>query len=156
MSKIVFKSQAMARDLTVRLKNRIAGLTVQEDLDSDRFPTLQCQTGGESVWIRIQTDAQRSEDDGHVDSLGLPQNVYTPHKTEILQEDAGDTTVPTAAYNSLAAQILAEVSKNGTKVIVRAGEGVGAAADFAAADTAAADTVAEIRSDDIHPLTAQM
>ncbi len=127
-------------------------------MDADRFPTLKCydETAQHAVFVRISTDYERSEEDGHVDGLGLAQRVYAPHKTEILQENDGDATAPTTAYRSLAAQILAECSKNGTKIVGRAGEGVQAASDYAAADTAADEKLYEIRSDDIHPLTSQM
>lgn len=154
MSKVPFKAQAMARDLAVRLKNRVAGLEIQEDLDADRFPTLQCKIGAKSVWVRISTDYERSEDDGHVDALGLAQRVYTPHKTEIFQEEA--ITPPDATTLELRAQILAECGKNGTKIYVKEGPGVEDDTTFGAAFTAADTTVAEIRSDDIHGLTKQM
>lgn len=152
--KVVFKAVAMSRDLAVRLKNRIAGLVVAEGLDADRFPTLKCSIGAKSCFVRIRTDYERSEEDGKVDALGLGQRVYTPHVTELLRE--ASATPPAAATLAMLAQVLAEVSKNGTKVMVMEGTGVEDAANFAAADALATATVAVIKSDDVNPLTQQM
>lgn len=154
MSKVPFKSQAMSRDLAVRLKNRIADLEILEDLDSDRFPTLKCTVASESVFIRISTDFERSEEDGHVDALGLAQTVYAPHKAELLQEDAA--TAPSATYIELQSKALFELSKLGTKLLIKSGTGVKDDTSFADAEAAATTTVAEIRSNDINPLTQQM
>ena len=155
MSKVPFKSQAISRDLAVRLKNRIAGIEILEDLDSDRFPTLKCTVAAKSVFVKISTDFERSEEDGHVDALGLPQTVYAPHKTELLQEDAATAD---AGSLELRTKVLAEISKLGTKVLVTEGPLVQDAADYAAAEAivAAIDPIAEIRSNDINPLTQQM
>jgi len=152
--KVPFKAQAMARDLAVRLQNRISGLTITQGLDSDSFPTLQLTVSSKSMWIRIRTDYQESEGEGKVDALGLGQRVYTPHLTEVLEEAAA--TPPTAATLNMRAQALAEVSKNGTKVLVQEGTGVETAANYAAALALATTVVATIRSDDINPLTAQV
>lgn len=153
MSKVPFKSQAIARDLAVRLKNRVAGIAVEEGLDADRFPTLKCSIGAKSAFIRLSTDFERSEEDGHVDGLGLAQRVYSPHKAELLQEAAASADATTL---DLRAQALAECSKLGMKLIVREGTGVEDDTTFADADAAASSTVATIKSDDIHPLTSQM
>lgn len=151
--KQVFKAQAMARDLEVRLKNRIAGITTTAGLDPDRFPTLEVSVGAKSVWIRIRTDGDRSAADGHVDGLGMDQRVYSPHLTEMLREAAA--TPPAAATNNMIAQVLAELGKNGTKLVVREGTGVEDTTTWATADAAATTTTSTIRSDDINPLTAQ-
>jgi len=156
MSKVPFKAQAISRDLAVRLKNRIAGLSIQQDVDTDRFPTLQCKIGAKSVWVRLSTDFERSEDDGHVDSLGLAQTVYSPHKAEIIQEDSAGVVGVDPSTVELRAQVLAECSKLGMKLIVREGEGVQDDTSFAAADAAGTTTVAVIKSNDINPLTQQM
>jgi len=152
--KVVFKAIAMSRDLEVRLKNRIANIVIHSDVDSDRFPTLKCSIGAKSCFIRISTDHARSDADGHVDALGLDQRVYTPHKTEILKEEAA--TPPAPATNDMLAQVLAEVAKNGTKVVVKGGTAVEDAATFAAAAILATTDEAVIRSDAINPLTKQM
>lgn len=154
MSKVPFKSQAIARDLAVRLKNRVAGIAIEEGLDADRFPTLKCSIGAKSLFIRLSTDYERSEEDGHVDGLGLAQRVYSPHKCELLQEAAA--TPADATTLEMRAQALAECSKLGMKLVVREGTAVEDAATYAAADAAAGTKVAEIKSDDIHPLTQQM
>jgi hypothetical protein len=145
----------MARDLAVRLQNRIGSpMVITQGLDSDSFPTLQLTISGDSVWIRIRTDYMESEAEGKVDALGLGQRVYTPHVTELLQEAAA--TPPAAGTLNMRAQALAEVSKNGTQVLVMEGTGVQTAANYAAALALATTTVATIRSDDINPLTAQV
>ena len=137
------------------MKNRTAGIVIEEGLDADRFPTLKCSIGAKAIFIRLSTDYERSDEDGHVDALGLAQRVYSPHKCELLGEDAATTVVDPTTYD-MRAQALAECSKLGMKLIVREGEGVQDAADWAAADTAAATTVSTIKSHDIHPLTQQM
>ena len=152
--RVPFKAQAMARDLAVRLQNRISGATITQGLDSDRFPTLQVSIGSKSAFVRIRTDYQRTDEDGHVDALGLQQRVYTPHVTELIREAAA--TPPDASTVDMQAQLLAEVGKNGTKVLVSEATGVEDAANFAAALALTPTLVSTIRSDDINPLTAQV
>ena len=152
-NKVVFKAQALARDLEVRLQNRIKGVSTQMDLDANRFPTIKCTVSAKSCFLRIKTDFERSEESGKVDALGLNQRVYAPHMTEFLRED---TATQDAASLEMLAQVLAEIAKNGTKIVIMEGPAVENAATFAAAAALATDVVAEIRSDDIHPLTAQV
>jgi hypothetical protein len=140
-NKVPFKAQAMMRDLAVRLKNRTKDLSAAEE-----------SVGGKYAFIRISTDYERSDESGKVDGLGLTQRVYSPHKCELVQEDAATAD---AATLNLRAQIMAEVSKLGTKVCVLEGPAVQDETDFASA-FALAVKVAEIKSDDIHPLTQQM
>jgi hypothetical protein len=151
--KVVFKAVAMSRDLAVRLQNRIAGLVIHSDVDADRFPTLMLSIGAKSCFVRIRTDYQRSEEDGHVDALGLGQRVYTPHVTEVIREAQATNSATTV---DMLAQVIAEVSKNGTKVLVEEAVGVENAANFAAAVALTPAVVATIKSDDINPLTEQM
>lgn len=152
-NKVPFKAQAMMRDLAVRLKNRTKDLSAaEESVDADRFPTLALAVGGKYAFIRISTDYERSDESGKVDGLGLPQRVYSPHKCELVQEDAATADALTL---NLRAQIMAEVVKLGTKVCVLEGPAVQDETDFASAFSLAAK-VAEIKSDDIHPLTQQM
>jgi hypothetical protein len=153
-TKVVFKAVAMSRDLAVRLTNRIKGLAVHQDVDADRFPTMKLSIGAKSCFVRIRTDYQESESEGQVDALGLGQRVYTPHVTEVIREAAA--TPPAAATLDMLAQVLAEVGKNGTKVLVEEATGVEDAADFAAAVALTPVVVSTIRSDDINPLTEQM
>jgi len=153
-NKVPFKSQAISRDLAVRIKNLAAGVAIEESVDADRFPTLKCSVGAKSVFVRISTDHERSEDDGSVDALGLAQRVYAPHKCELLQEEAA--TPPDASTLAMRAVVLAECAKLGMKLVIREGAGVEDAADWAAADVAADALPIVIRSSDIHPLTQQM
>lgn len=149
----VFKSVAVSRDLAVRLKNRIKSVIVVESIDAQRFPTQKVSIGAKSVFIRISTDSARSLEDGHVDGLGLPQTVYSPHKVELLQEVALTADATTAA---LRVQVISECAKLGMKLIVLEGTNVEDAADYAAAAVLATTVAATIKSDDINPLTAQM
>jgi hypothetical protein len=151
--KVIFKAQAMARDLEVRLKNRIASLVTVADVDADNFPTIQCKIGAKSAFIRIRTDYARSEEAGNVDALGLGQRVYTPHVTEFIREAQATNSATTI---NMLAQALAEVCKNGTKVLVEEAVGVEDAANFAAAVALTPAVVATVKSDDINPLTSQI
>jgi len=151
--KIPFKSQALSRDLAVRLKNRGVAV-VSEDVDSDGFPIIKCDDGtGAFSWIHIQTDYERQEEAGQVDGLGLAQRTYTPHLIEILKEEFATSS---AELEALATELSAECSKIGAKLVVRAGAAVKSAATYAAADAAATTVVATHESSDIHPLTEQM
>lgn len=161
--KIPFKALALSRDLVVRLKNR--GMTVtSEDVDTSGFPVVKLAGAtGKAIWLHITTDFADSEAAGKVDALGLEQRVYTPHVVEILKEAqgaAGDTVLA-AGYIDALAKLMAEVGKLGTAVKVYdnlggADDSVATAATFAAAVAAATHLAADYRSDDIHPLTAQM
>ena len=156
MSKIVFKSQAIARDFVVQAKNRIVDVDVIQGLDADRFPTMQFKIGAKSVFVRISTDFERSQEDGHVDGLGLPQNVYSPHKIELIQESAGGTIIPDPTTLNMRLQVANLCSQQGMKFFVKEAEAVEDAADYDAAIALNPVVVAEIRSDDINPLTSQM
>jgi hypothetical protein len=152
---VPFKSIAIQRDLEVRLKNRIASLTVSSDTDSSSFPISRLSTGtDEGIYIRTRTDSDTSDAMGKIDGLGLTQTVYAPHIMEILTETAASTS---DAIDQLTQKTLAEISKQGTKVrVVRvAGSSLDAYATAEADLDAAADSY-EIRSDDIHPLTSQV
>lgn len=152
--KLPFKSQALGRDLAVRLKNRGIAAAVSEDLDSDRFPVIKLEDGaGDFVWIHITTDHDRQAEDGSVDGLGLAQRTYTPHVINILKEVF---LTSSASIETLAALATAECAKLGTKLVVRDGTAVKSAASFAAADAAATNVAATYESDDVHPLTQQM
>lgn len=154
MSYVPFKAVAIMRDLEVRLKNRISGLSVASDLDSNRFPLAKLMVSTDAVWIRFRTDYERSEADGHVDGLGMAQRVYSPHVAEIWFDDASGTAVPTANYPAFVAQVVAEVSKVGTKVILKTGPVMDETTFAAVAAVVTVDSV--IKSDDIHPLTSQI
>jgi hypothetical protein len=151
---VIFKASAMARDLANRLQLRVAGMTIKQDVDANRWPTLQCTVGGKSEWIRIRTAQDESDAEGMVDALGLPQRVYSPHLTEVMEEAAA--TPPTAGTNDMRRQVLAEVGKNGTEIHVLEGTGVETAASFAAAAALATTLVSTIRSDTTNPLTSQV
>ncbi len=151
---VVFKAIALARDLGNRLQLRVQGMTLLTNVDANRFPTLQCTVGGDSVWIRIQTDSFESDAEGMVDALGLPQRVYSPNVTQIYEE-SGETPPAVGSLN-LRAQVLAECGKNGTEIQLWEGTGVQTAANFAAAVAAATTLVATIHSDTTYPLTAQV
>jgi len=151
--KIPFKSQALSRDLAVRLKNRGVSV-VSEDVDSDGFPIIKCEdVNSKFAWIHIQTDYERQEGAGQVDGLGLPQRTYAPHVVEVLKEVF---LTSSAEEEALATVIVAECAKLGTKLTVRSGTAVNAAATWTLADSAADVDVAIYESSDINPLTEQM
>ncbi len=158
--KIVFKSLALSRDLIVRLKNR--GLTIlAQTQDADGFPVAQISGGSDdAIWLHITTDFADSEAQGKVDGLGLDQRVYAPHLVTILKE-AVSADAATSAYQNALTVLLMEVATLGTAVKVYSNAGgvadsVGEAASFAAAQAAADVLATDYRSNDIHPLTAQV
>lgn len=161
--KLPFKSLALSRDLVVRLKNR--GMTVlAETQDASGFPVVKLQGAtGKAIWMHITTDFADSEAMGKVDGLGLDQRVYAPHVVEILKEAAGAAGdgILAAGYADKLNLLMAEVGKLGTAVKVYDNTGAGSdtvavAATFAAAQAAATVLATDYRSDDIHPLTAQV
>lgn len=158
--KIPFKSLALMRDLLVRLKNRGVAVTA-ETQDADGFPVAQISGGADdSVWLHITTDFADSEAQGKVDGLGLEQRVYSPHIVQILKE-AVSVDAATPAYQKAIQVLLMECSKLGTAIKVYDNTGgtadsVGEAVSFAAAQAAATVLSNDYRSDDIHPLTAQV
>jgi len=202
MSYVPFKAVAIMRDFKVRLQNRISGITLIADLDANRFPVLKMtSSAGDDVWMRLRTDSDRSEADGHVDGLGMAQRVYTPHVAELWIEDAaaaaalwltgttyavddivaddagvkyvciqisaGDApassptywtalVAPSVSYVAFVAQAVSEVSKIGSKTVLKEAEGVNAAANFTAVLALVVSSETVIRSDDIHPLTSQI
>lgn len=151
--KIVFKAIALSRDLAVKLENSIKGSSIVKDSDSDRFPTLQITVNNKSCFVKISTDFDRSEEDGHVDALGMGQRVYAPHKIEFIRENSATAD---ASSLDMLNKVLAEISKLGTRVLVSEGASVEDAADFAAALALSPVVVSEIKSDVINPLTKQM
>lgn len=157
MSYVPFKAVAIMRDLEVRLKNRISGLSVASDLDTNRFPIAKMTTAAaDYVWVRFRTDYERSEADGHVDGLGMAQRIYSPHVAEIWFDDGSGTATPAGAtYPAIVSSIIAEIAKVGSKVVIKQGAILDTAGTWAAVSAlSTTDTV--YRSDDIHPLTSQI
>lgn len=152
---VPFKSIAIMRDLEVRLKNRITSLTVSSDTDSSGYPISRLSVGADQgIYIRTRTDSDTSDAMGKIDGLGLDQRVYAPHIIELLKEDFAGSE---AAIEQLSSEVLAELTKIGTKVRVTRVNGSKADAYATAeADMDAAADSYEIRSDDINPLTSQV
>jgi len=149
---VVDKAKAMSRDLAVRLK--LTGVAVaSETLDAKGFPVLQLGTVGAYEWLSISTDFAQSEAQGTINSLGMPQTVYTPHVCKFYQEAFATSS---AAQALLAGQVLSAIGQLGTKIQMYSATGIESAADFAAVLALTPTLDATIPSDYINPLTQQM
>jgi len=132
-----FKAQAHMRELKQRLGLLISGAVFTDALDADGFPQLNVAAGGESIFIAIVADGNA----GRVDGLGLAQRVYSPHICQLL-EDA------TPSDNGVRAKVMAACAKLGMKLQLWEIAGIGGSFTLAGASM-----TAEIRSDEINPLT---
>jgi hypothetical protein len=119
----LFKAQAHMRDLTQRLQILLPTATITQYLDPQGFPYINVSNtvsaSTDSEWIYITTEPDPSN---HVNSLGLPQTLYSPHECQIYRE--AQATAPT--YQGERNQVLAQASLMGMKVIVQEGTGIAA------------------------------
>lgn len=143
----LFKAHAHMRELKQRLSIQLQGASFEDALDSNSMPILVVSENSEKHFVKIKTLDDVS---GHVDGLGLPQRVYSPHECIILREAAASAD---SANADLREKLTAASAKLGMKLTIKEGTGVETAADYAAADALATTTVAVIRSDEINPLT---
>ena len=141
-----FTAQAIARGLKERLDISLVGDTYVESLDSAGFPILEVTKGGEKHFVKIET----IEASGHVNSLGMAQPVYAPHKATLVWEAPATGGQLECRY-----KILAQVAKLGMKVEIYEGTGVEVAADFATA-LGLASKVAELKAHEIFGMTASI
>ena len=141
-----FTAQAIARGLKERLDLTLVGDTYSESLDASGFPILVVTKGGEKHFVKIET----IEASGHVNSLGMAQPVYAPHKATLIQEDAATGTALECRY-----KILAQLAKLGMKVEIFEGAGVAIAADYSAAALLGVK-IAEIKAHEIFGMTASV
>lgn len=146
----IFKAAAIARDLKQRLELSTEQ-TVVETRDSENYPVLTVQKGADTVAIKVLHD---KANDGRIDGIGQAQVAYTPHKIYVSQEE---TATQDAGFNI---EILNEVTKSGTRVIVKKVADLGATNSAANVEDDstfnALDAVADIKSDLINPLTSQV
>jgi len=160
----LFKAQAHERDLQQRLQILLPAATFVYSQDTQGFPILKVTNGGETEWIYITTEyaaqsgAPVGSDpaggsgptpSGHVDGLGLPQRVYSPHMCQIYREASA---TPPADQNGRN-QIQSQASLMGMKILIWEGTGVASTTTLAAAQAAATSEVSTIPSDYINPQT---
>jgi hypothetical protein len=145
----LFKAQAHMRELKQRLSLLLpSSVSYTDSLDANGMPQLQVTSAvPENEFIKIQTEADNAQ---HVDGLGLPQRVYSPHECIILREAAASANAADASIREI---ITSACSKLGMKLTIREGTGVAAAASYSAADALATTTVAVLPSDEINKLT---
>ena len=143
----LFKAQAHMRELKQRLQIQMPTANFGDALDASSMPILVINENSENHFVKIQTLPDAAN---HVDGLGLAQRVYSPHEAIILREAQATSA---AGNQDLRAKLDIATGKLGMKLTIREGTGVAAAASYAAADSLATTTVAEIRSDEINPLT---
>jgi hypothetical protein len=143
----LFKAQAHMRELKQRLSMQMQSASFEDALDANGMPILVISENSEKHFVKIKTLDDAS---GHIDGLGLAQQVYSPHECLILREDQA-TSAP--GNQDLRAKLDIACGKLGMKLTIKEGPGVKVAADYAAADALATTIVAIIRSDEINPLT---
>lgn len=107
------KAESIARQLKEDLALRLSTLTVADGFDASGNPQVTVGTlaaASESAYIRVIPETSLQ-----VDSLGLSQRVYTPHKIQIVLESftTANLTYMTAPKFML---LLGECLKHGTKV----------------------------------------
>ncbi|MGH7240989.1 MAG: hypothetical protein ACREGB_01695 [Candidatus Saccharimonadales bacterium] len=142
----IFKAQAHARELKQRLFLSIKGVTLADAADSaDGFPVLFISRNSENMFVKIQMLPDTA---AHVDGLGLPQRLYSPHQCLLVEEPAA-----TAIDFDMRYRVLDAVAKLGMKLDIYEGTGVVTDTTYAAALAHATTLVSDIRSDEVHPLT---
>lgn len=141
----MFKAQAMARDLKMRLELSIAGITVTQYLDANGFPTLKVMKSSDLVgYCKIEDFGNFSR----IDGLGLTQRSYSPEIIKVAQEDIG-TTAPTTMAERY--PMLAEIVKCGSSVSIYEKEAL-ADSETDVDTIAALSLLCEIKSDVINPV----
>lgn len=133
-----FKSQAHMRELKQRLQLSLSAAAFTDALDNNGLPSLKIVKGSETMFIKIDL----YDNAGRVDGLGLAQRVYSPHKCQILQDE------DTISDKAMRAIVLAACAKLGMKIELWEKATLPSSFDLAGATLAA-----EIRSDEINPLT---
>lgn len=102
------KRFSIARFLKDRIQSVAAGTNVAQSNDLQNMPVLTVSRGSETIFIKIETEPYVA---GNVDSIGLPQTVYTPHRLIILR----DSSISDAALREL---VSSEAVKSGSKVLI--------------------------------------
>ncbi|HSV26692.1 MAG TPA: hypothetical protein VLH60_02260 [Sedimentisphaerales bacterium] len=144
----VFKAQAVARELKQRLA--LQGLVVTESADAAKFPILSIVAAAEQLHVKIE---MLPDPAAHVDGIGLPQRLYSPHMATLIESILPSGALPADQTASLIVRerVFAAVAKLGMKIALRVIDGA-VSPDYATA-LAASALATEIRSDEIHGLT---
>jgi hypothetical protein len=134
-----FKAQAMARNLTQRLKAQVAPtLTITQTLDANNMPILKIEKGAEKIFVKIEVEQNPS---GGVNAVGIAQESYSPHAVTILRDS-------TASDADLREKTSSEAIKLGTKVDIYQVDPMPASYDLTGASK-----VASLPSDPYNKLT---
>jgi hypothetical protein len=134
-----FKAQAMARNLVQRLKAQVAPtLTVTQTLDANSMPIIKLEKGSESIFIKIEVEANAS---GGVNAVGVSQEKYSPHSVTLLRDAV-------AADADLREKATSEALKLGSKLSLYE-----VAAMPSSYDLTGASLIAVIPSDPYNALT---
>lgn len=134
-----FKAQAHQRELKQRLTLQTKGLVVVESLDSAGMPIAKYTKGSEVIWVKIETLPNAS---APVDSLGLAQRLYSPHRVQILRDS---DTISDAAFREL---VTAACGKLGMKMEIWQQATLPSSFDLSGATK-----VADIAADEVNSLT---
>jgi len=105
-----FKAQAIARDIEQRVI-AVTGATYTESYDSNGMPILLFTSKlGEMIFVKVEVEPDPANP---VDSLGLPQVIYSPHQCTLLE-------VPFAEATDLSFRAIVEMetAKHGTKTFL--------------------------------------
>ena len=135
-----FKAQAISRELRQRIEAAASGLTITEAQDSSFMPILKIVKGGETIYVKTEVEPNPS---GGVDALDLQQRIYSPHRLTILRLEAA--ALVDAELREL---VTAEATKAGAKTLIYEVDPVPASYDLTGAAL-----IAEIKSNQWHPLT---
>jgi hypothetical protein len=121
----VFKAQATMRELVQRLQLIMPAATITTTYNSatdtltQPVPTLTSPPGTPSIAVIYNAEYALAEilldtNAGRVDGLNLPQQVYSPHIAELIQ----DSDQTSAAAATLKAIMQYSLAKLGMKVII--------------------------------------
>ena len=103
-----FKAQATAMLLQQNLQLQLPSVVIALSYDSNFFPILKITNASEIQYVYIEAEPDGS---AHVNSLGLPQTVYSPHQAIVLRVPDADAVDPNTRN-----LVAFEVSKMGMKI----------------------------------------
>lgn len=104
----MFKAQALMRNLKQELSEILSGVAYTDSTDSNGMPILKLVASSETIFVKIEVD---DPNDGRVNSVGVAQQRYSPHKATILQDS-------TATSKAVRYSVEAKVIQLGTKVLM--------------------------------------
>jgi hypothetical protein len=140
-----FKAQAHMQELQQRLTLTFQSAVFTLSYDANFFPLLEVVNAGETQWIYITTEP---DDSSHVNALGLPQQVYSPHQCALLRVPNANT-VDTATRE----KVMAAIAKLGMKILDYEVTPIPSTPAAALAAIIPANLVFVIKSDEINPET---